>query len=258
MFGNLLHNFTKGAAGFAQQPRFTDRDLATWQAIQYDPNSILQSLQSNGRYLQAKLQNHATISRNPNTGVSWSALIHDLFGVQTVMDIFTLLNAVTIQTIDDDPPGNDIIIGAGVADGPVQTAHTGFAVALIKSGTDWKLRKYVLTDGAPPTWTITDASAVSASTRGARLTLFNTNSNAQRGCALQAFDTNGDALTTSNLQPTNTASSTQPNQYTHVFAFAGWDTGSGGSDGTQVTLRANEEVLRQTQIARAERANPPS
>jgi hypothetical protein len=253
-FNTLMRGAVAGGQGYAQQLRFTDRDLATWQAIQYDPNSVLQSVQMNGRYLKARLQNHATVSRNPNTGVSWSAPIHDLYGNAAVMDILTLLNTVAFQTLDDDPPGADIVIGAGAGNGPVQTMTQGFAVALFKSGSDWKVRKYVCAAG---TWTATDATAVSASVVGARLLLFSTNSSVQRGCCIQPFDTNGNPVTTLNIEPINTTTSTQSDQYTHVFSFAGWDTGSGGSDGTQVTLRANEMVLRMTQITKYERSNPP-
>lgn len=244
-----------GAGSAALRPTLNLRDLATWQAGQNDPNNLLQSITMVGRYLKPVLQSPATVSPAPNQAWSVSVPLFDLLGRSVTVDPWTMLCQALLQTLDDDPIGSDGTFGVGIGNGPVASLTEGLAIAFIKSTNDHKMRKWVLASGG--SWTSTDASAAGATVVGGRLCVFNTNSSLQRGCNLVPVDANGNPVTTSNLEPINTASSTMSASWTHLFAFAGWQTGSGGSVGWSPTIRASELVLKLPDLVRYERANPP-
>ncbi len=72
------------------------------------------------------------------------------------------------------------------------------------------------------------------------------------------IDANGNPISTSNVEPVNTASSTMNLAWTHLFVWAGWQTGAGGSAGVSPTIRGSELLLKLSQLQKYERANPPS
>lgn len=217
----------------------------------YDPNDVADGapVDDGAGFVEVLLQNAAIASGLPNTGVSLSAPLVDLLGRGGVdSDIYDLLSAVVAWVREDDPPSADLRVGAGLANGPLQTATQGYGVCLTASGTDWMVGHLACPSG---TWSATNAAAANALTRGARASARHLASTTQRSISACGLDSSGAEIVAANVASAPGTAAVGDN-LTHFFLFAGWVTGTGGA-ATSVGLTGFECVLRQLQFRRSGR-----
>lgn len=214
----------------------------------YDPSNVSSGETDAGNAIRFALQNPTQISGLPNTGASLSIPIEDLLGQAADSDILDLLAGVAVFGADD-PPSADLRIGAVLANGPLQTATVGFGVCLTASGTDWLVGHLVSTAG---TWSVTNAAASSASTRGGLGQALFMTSTTQRRVQASPLDATGAGVAGTNLASAIATAAVGDN-LTHFGLFAGWVTGGGTGTPGNVDVQGYEMVLRQTQISRAGR-----
>lgn len=234
--------------------RLPVRGLAAF--VKADPNSIVLSQADAGAgFISAVLQNNAVASGLPNTGCSWSVPARDVFGKAGSVDIQSLLSAVSVLTLDDNPPGVDVCVGAMLADDVAATAQHGFGVRLDRTaGPDWLINHVTCIAGA---YAATAAIAASASAVAGRATAVHTSSANQRRVQACALDVNQNELLTANVATAGSLAIIG-NALDTLILWVGWILGGGaGTNGTVVTVKGYESILRLQNLSGYQRTAGP-
>lgn len=239
--------------GNGQRPQLVNRRLADFTDV-HDPNAVVESAIQAGEYGLFTLQNHAIASGLPRLGHSRSVLCKDLFGDVAQNNILNrLLSAILLWTGDNDPVGTDVAIYGGFADNKIGSEVGGIGVRLVNNAGNWRVARLICAAGV---WSVSASAAQTATdTVGARQYSTVTNTAGQRAVCTAAMTATGP----NSNQATGPANASVGSVGTLPWFFigCGWETGTGGTDGATVSIKAGEELLAFDQIVGWERPSLP-
>jgi hypothetical protein len=197
-----------------------------------DPSSILTSYEAAGLYTRLTVENETEVSRIPHLGASFSAPLVDALGAPGAA--FTLGDTLQLWLWSEDAePPADVVLWAALTRGALATDSFGAAVMLEAVAGNWRVQH--ATNNAT-SWSITNASAVDASTRGGVLQVVVGVSHTNGRVSAYGVDAGGLKVTGVNANTLTGAHNTYGDPLDTISWGAGWATGSGGSAGAVARL----------------------
>lgn len=188
-----------------------------------------------GTYINARLNNPATVSDLPSNSLRWTAPTKSLLGATRGSNQVDLIQAVWGLTSLADPPSADLILGWFITNG---TVGFGGAIVATAAAGDWT--EYVLSQAAG-VWTRAAGGAAAATTVGGIAVCEPNNGVNQRlaRClALNAALVEVPAAT--GAAPAGVL--TLADGLNTVGFYAGWATGVGGTANTDITIGGAELI----------------
>jgi hypothetical protein len=221
-------------------------------ATQVDPSSILQSVTSSGSHFVIALEDPATVSTLPSSGVRWSVPARDAFG--DLGDVDPTADTVLLRLwLGDNGLPPDAIVGAALSTGAMSATTLGIGITLQAGASGATVAGYSIGSGV--SWTNTAAAAGSVNTYGAKLDLSKvTSATGQTRYNLHPIGADGEMVLLASGSPAVNGSNTVLGPWDTLTVWAGWRTGAGGTAGAIVVVNADLVVIPAAKIPLAARA----
>ena len=232
-------------------PRLIGQSLGTpTGATQADPSSILQSVTAEGSHIRVVLEDATTVSDTPDEMAIWSIPTRDAFGA--VHDVSPTDGLTLRLWLGDNGLPADTICAVTLTDGAMSATTEGIGVTLQAGTSGATITGQTIGNGT--SWTNTAATAGSTSTYGAEIHLaWITSATGQLGYRVHPVNALGATFLLANASPAAGSTNTVTGPWDTLSVGCGWRTGSGGTNGSVVTLGADLVVVPAARVATAAR-----